>query len=61
MGQIFISSFPLTQERREELNKLVKKEGENSYAQKYKKISKYINIKSEKDKKISKDFERDYT
>ena len=54
---------PLTQERRLDLNKIVKTEGENIKVT-LRKIRRNANTaisNLEKDKKISKDFERDYT
>ena len=60
---IHIKFPPLTQERREELNKIVKKEGENIKVS-LRNIRRTANTSIsnlEKDKKISKDFERDYT
>ena len=60
---IHIKFPPLTQERREELNKIVKKEGENIKVT-LRNIRRSANTSIsnlEKDKKISKDFERDYT
>ena len=60
---IHIKFPPLTQERREELNKIVKKEGENIKVT-LRNIRRTANTSIsnlEKDKKISKDFERDYT
>ena len=59
---IHIKFPPLTQERREELNKIVKKEGENIKVT-LRNIRRTANTSIsnlEKDKKISKDFERDY-
>ena len=60
---IHIKFPPLTQERREELNKIVKKEGENiKVTLRNIRRSANTSISSlEKEKKISKDFERDYT
>ena len=60
---IHIKFPPLTQERREELKKIVKKEGENIKVT-LRNIRRTANTSIsnlEKDKKISKDFERDYT
>ncbi len=54
---------PLTQERRADLNKIVKKEGENIKVT-LRNIRRTANASIsnlEKEKKISKDFERDYT
>ena len=60
---IHIKFPPLTQERREELNKIVKKEGETiKVTLRNIRRSANTSISSlEKEKKISKDFERDYT
>ena len=60
---IHIKVPPLTQERREELNKIVKKEGETIKVT-LRNIRRSANTSIsnlEKEKKISKDFERDYT
>ena len=60
---IHIKIPPLTQDRREELIKVVKKEGENTKIV-LRNIRRNTNnsiSNLEKDKKISKDFERDYT
>ena len=60
---VHIKFPPLTQERREELKKIVKKEGENIKVT-LRNIRRTANTSIsnlEKDKKISKDFERDYT
>lgn len=60
---IHIKFPPLTQERRDELKKIVKKEGENIKVT-LRNIRRTANTSIsnlEKDKKISKDFERDYT
>jgi ribosome recycling factor len=59
---IHIKFPPLTQERREDLNKIVKKEGENIKIT-LRNIRRNANTSIsnlEKDKQISKDFERDY-
>ena len=59
---IHIKFPPLTQERRLDLNKIVKKEGENIKVA-LRNIRRSANTalsNLEKDKKISKDFERDY-
>jgi ribosome recycling factor len=59
---IHIKFPPLTQERRADLNKIVKKEGENIKIT-LRNIRRNANTSIsnlEKDKKISKDFERDY-
>jgi len=59
---IHIKFPPLTQERRLDLNKIVKKEGENIKVT-LRNIRRNANTSIsnlEKDKKISKDFERDY-
>ena len=59
---ILIKIPPLTQERRDELKKLLKKEGENTKVS-LRNIRRNTNStisNLEKDKKISKDFERDY-
>ena len=59
---IHIKFPPLTQERRLDLNKIVKKEGENIKVT-LRNIRRNANTtisNLEKDKKISKDFERDY-
>ena len=60
---ILIKIPPLTQERRDELIKLLKKEGESTKVA-LRNIRRNTNTtisNLEKDKKISKDFERDYT
>ena len=59
---IIINIPPLTQERRDELKKLLKKEGENTKVSlRNIRRSTNTNISNlEKEKKISKDFERDY-
>ena len=60
---ILIKIPPLTQERRDELIKLLKKEGESTKVA-LRNIRRDTNTtisNLEKDKKISKDFERDYT
>tara|TARA_B100001179_G_C18532108_1_gene377578 strand:+ start:47 stop:604 length:558 start_codon:yes stop_codon:yes gene_type:complete len=60
---IHIKIPPLTQDRRDELIKIVKKEGENTKIV-LRNIRRNTNTtisNLEKDKKISKDFERDYT
>ena len=60
---IHIKFPPLTQERRDDLIKVVKKEGENIKIS-LRNIRRNANTlisNLEKDKKISKDFERDYT
>lgn len=60
---IHIKIPPLTQERRAELIKILKKEGENTKVS-LRNIRRNVNTNIsnlEKDKKISKDFERDYT
>ncbi len=60
---IHIKFPPLTQERRDDLIKVVKKEGENIKIS-LRNIRRNANTSIsnlEKDKKISKDFERDYT
>ena len=60
---IHIKIPPLTQDRREELIKVVKKEAENTKIV-LRNIRRNTNTSIsnlEKDKKISKDFERDYT
>ena len=59
---ILIKIPPLTQERRDELKKLLRKEGENTKIS-LRNIRRSTNTtitNLEKDKKISKDFERDY-
>ena len=59
---IHIKIPPLTQERRNDLIKVLKKEGENTKVS-LRNIRRNINTSIgnlEKDKKISKDFERDY-
>ncbi len=59
---ILIKIPPLTQERRNELKKLLKKEGENTKVS-LRNIRRNTNTSIsnlEKEKKISKDFERDY-
>ena len=59
---IHIKKPPLTQERRNELIKVLKKEGENTKIS-LRNIRRSVNTiisNLEKDKKISKDFERDY-
>ena len=59
---IHIKIPPLTQERRNDLIKVLKKEGENTKVS-LRNIRRNINSSInnlEKDKKISKDFERDY-
>jgi ribosome recycling factor len=59
---IHIKIPPLTQERRNELIKVLKKEGENTKVS-LRNVRRNINTSVsnlEKDKKISKDFERDY-
>ncbi len=59
---ILIKIPPLTQERRDDLKKLLSKEGENTKIA-LRNIRRNINTSIsnlEKDKKISKDFERDY-
>tara|TARA_B100000767_G_scaffold235626_1_gene229000 strand:+ start:2225 stop:2782 length:558 start_codon:yes stop_codon:yes gene_type:complete len=59
---IHIKIPPLTQERRNELIKILKKEGENTKVS-LRNVRRNINTSVsnlEKDKKISKDFERDY-
>ena len=59
---IHIKIPPLTQERRNELIKVLKKEGENTKIS-LRNIRRSVNTiisNLEKDKKISKDFERDY-
>ena len=60
---ILIKIPPLTQERRDELIKLLKKEGESTKVA-LRNIRRNTNTtisNLEKDKRISKDFERDYT
>jgi ribosome recycling factor len=60
---IHIKIPPLTQERRVELIKILKKEGENTRVS-LRNIRRNVNTNIsnlEKDKKISKDFEHDYT
>ena len=59
---IHIKIPPLTQERRNELIKILKKEGENTKVS-LRNVRRNINTSVsnlEKEKKISKDFERDY-
>ena len=59
---IHIKIPPLTQERRNELIKVLKKEGENTKVS-LRNVRRNVNTSVsnlEKDKKISKDFERDY-
>ena len=59
---IHIKIPPLTQERRNELIKILKKEGENAKVS-LRNVRRNINTtinNFEKEKKISKDFERDY-
>ena len=59
---IHIKIPPLTQERRNELIKILKKEGENTKVS-LRNVRRNINTNInnlEKEKKISKDFERDY-